>query len=132
MQSQCMRAAYLWPLFNLSLIGLASMQPAAGGVAEQPPAIFEHLSTVDGLPQRTVYATLQDSQGFVWLGTEDGLVRYDGHRLVRYGYQRGVADGLPGNSIQAIAEDSHHDLWIAVVDGGLARGNRNTDRFTVF
>jgi diguanylate cyclase (GGDEF)-like protein len=127
-----MRAAYFWPALKLLLVGLAFVQPVAASVAEQSPVIFEHLTTADGLPQGTVLATLEDSQGFVWLGTEDGLVRYDGHRLVRYGYRRGAADGLPGNFIQAIAEDAHHDLWIAVADGGLARWNRNTDRFTVF
>src|SRR5271163_3792125 len=103
MQTPCMRAAYFWPAFNLLVVGLAVVQPAAGGVAELSPVIFEHLTTADGLPQGTVFATLEDSQGFVWLGTEDGLVRYDGHRLVRYGYRRGAADGLPGNFIQAIA-----------------------------
>ena len=94
--------------------------------------VFEHLTTADGLPQGTVYATLQDSQGFVWLGTEDGLVRYDGHELFRYGYNRTAREGLPGNFIQGIVEDSHHDLWIAVVDSGLARWNRASDTFTVY
>ena len=105
---------------------------AATSGADAPPAVFAHLTTADGLPQSTVYATLQDSQGFVWFGTEDGLVRYDGHRLFRYGYRRGASDGLPGNFIQAITEDVHHDLWIALADGGLARWNRSTDRFTVY
>jgi diguanylate cyclase (GGDEF)-like protein len=127
-----MRAACPWSFFVLVLAGVV-VQPAAADVAaEQSPAVFEHLTTADGLPQGTVLATLEDSQGFIWLGTEDGLVRYDGHRLVRYGYRRGSANGLPGNYIQAIAEDAHHDLWIAVPDGGLARWSRDTDRFEVF
>jgi len=74
-----------------------SAAAAATSGADAPAAVFAHLTTADGLPQSTVYATLQDSQGFVWFGTEDGLVRYDGHRLFRYGYRRGAADGLPGN-----------------------------------
>lgn len=111
---------------------MAVEQAAGSSAPEAYPATFEHLTTRDGLPQSTVYATLQDSQGFIWFGTEDGLVRYDGHRLTRYGYRREASDGLPGNFIQAIAEDAHHDLWIAVADGGLARWNRSTDRFTVF
>jgi diguanylate cyclase (GGDEF)-like protein len=113
--------------------GLLAIERAGAATApEASPAVFEHLTTTDGLPQSTVYVTLQDSQGFVWFGTEDGLVRDDGHRLFRYGYRREAADGLPGNFIQAIVEDAHHDLWIAVADGGLARWNRSTDRFTVF
>ena len=130
MPGPCVRAVTLICILLGCLV--AVKQAAAATTTEASPAVFEHLTTTDGLPQSTVYTTLQDSQGFVWFGTEDGLVRYDGHRLLRYGYHRGASDGLPGNFIQAIAEDAHHDLWIAVADGGLARWNRNTDRFTVF
>ncbi len=76
--------------------------------------------------------TLQDSQGFVWLGTEDGLVRYDGHDLTRYAYSRKVSNGLPGNFIWQILEDKNHDLWLAMKDAGVARWNRSKDTFTVF
>jgi diguanylate cyclase (GGDEF)-like protein len=100
--------------------------------ADAPPLILEHLTTADGLPQGTVYETLQDSRGFVWLGTEDGLVRYDGHELVRYANSREVRNSLPGNFVYEILEDSHHDLWVALKDAGLARWNRATDDFTVW
>ncbi|HEV7610517.1 MAG TPA: two-component regulator propeller domain-containing protein [Steroidobacteraceae bacterium] len=113
------------------LMAAAGTAPAAESPSA-PPVVFDHLTTADGLPQGTVYATLQDSQGFVWLGTEDGLIRYDGHELFRYGYNRAAREGLPGNFIQGIVEDSHHDLWIAVVDSGLARWNRASDTFTVY
>ena len=105
---------------------------AAQAAADAPPLVLEHLTTADGLPQGTVFSTLQDSQGFVWLGTEDGLVRYDGHELVRYAYSHSTAGGLPGNFINQVAEDTHHDLWIAIKDAGLARWNRATDSFTVY
>jgi len=100
--------------------------------ADAPPLVLEHLTTADGLPQGTVYTTLQDSQGFVWLGTEDGLVRYDGHELVRYAYSRNAGNSLPGNFVWQIAEDAHHDLWVALKNAGVARWNRATDSFTVF
>jgi diguanylate cyclase (GGDEF)-like protein len=130
MPSACYRVAIQ---FCIVIGCLAAVEQAGAATASEAfSAIFEHLTTADGLPQSTIYGTLQDSQGFVWLGTEDGLVRYDGHRLFRYGYRRGASDGLPGNFIQAIVEDAHRDLWIAVADGGLARWNRDTDRFTVF
>jgi len=104
----------------------------ASVAADIPPLILEHLTTSEGLPQGTVMTTLQDSQGFVWLGTEDGLVRYDGHELYRYSYSRNNAAGLPGNFINQLAEDAHHDLWIAIKDAGLARWNRAADTFTVY
>jgi ligand-binding sensor domain-containing protein len=106
--------------------------PAAPAAIDAPPLILEHLGTTEGLPQGTVYATLQDSQGFIWLGTEDGLVRFDGHELVRYAYSPSARGGLPGNFICQIAEDAHHDLWIAIKDAGVARWNRANDTFTVY
>ena len=116
------------------LLGLAlwSVSSFARAAIDASPLILEHLTPSDGLPQGTVFATLQDSQGFVWLGTEDGLVRYDGQTLVRYAHSPSVAGGLPGNFIYQIIEDAHHDLWIAIKDAGVARWNRDKDSFTVF
>jgi signal transduction histidine kinase/ligand-binding sensor domain-containing protein/DNA-binding response OmpR family regulator len=111
---------------------IATMWLLAGSVraADAPPLVLEHLTPSEGMPQGTVYDTLQDSQGFVWLATEDGLVRYDGHELYRYAYSRSAAAGLPGNFIRQIVEDGHHDLWLAIKDAGLARWNRATDSFS--
>jgi signal transduction histidine kinase/ligand-binding sensor domain-containing protein/CheY-like chemotaxis protein/HPt (histidine-containing phosphotransfer) domain-containing protein len=98
--------------------------------ADTPPLVLEHLTPSEGMPQGTVTATLQDSQGFVWLATEDGLVRYDGHDLHRYAYSRNASDALPGNFTQEIVEDAHHDLWVAIKDAGVVRWNRATDSFS--
>ncbi len=70
--------------------------------------------------------------GFVWLGTEDGLVRYDGHLLHRYAAVRGEPGSLSGNYIWDIAEDAGGDLWIAIRDGGVARWRRKSDTFTIY
>ena len=115
-----------------ALIIAWTCEASGAATADAPPLILEHLTTADGLPQATVMSTLQDSQGFVWLGTEDGLVRYDGHELYRYAYTRGDAKSLSGNFIWEIVEDAHHDLWLAVKEGGLARWNRESDTFTVY
>ena len=112
------------------LLGIMAVAHAAA--ADAPALILQHLTTADGLPQGAVYTTLQDSQGFVWLATEDGLVRYDGHELLRYAYSPSSSDGLPGNFIYDVVEDAHHDLWLAIKDTGLARWNRASDTFTIF
>jgi signal transduction histidine kinase/ligand-binding sensor domain-containing protein/CheY-like chemotaxis protein/HPt (histidine-containing phosphotransfer) domain-containing protein len=109
------------------LLGTALVQGA-----DAPPLVLEHLTPSEGMPQGTVMASLQDFQGFMWLATEDGLVRYDGHEPVRYAYSRTANGALPGNFIRDIVEDAHHDLWIAIKDAGLARWNRATDSFTVY
>jgi signal transduction histidine kinase/ligand-binding sensor domain-containing protein/DNA-binding NarL/FixJ family response regulator/HPt (histidine-containing phosphotransfer) domain-containing protein len=105
---------------------------SSSGSADALPLVLENLTTAEGLPQGSVNATLQDSQGFIWLGTQDGLVRFDGHELVRYAYSREARSGLPGNFIYQIVEDAQHDLWIAVKDAGIARWNRASDTFTVY
>jgi signal transduction histidine kinase/ligand-binding sensor domain-containing protein/DNA-binding response OmpR family regulator len=108
---------------------LLSSAPAG---ADAPPLVLEHLTTADGLPQATVMTTLQDSQGFVWLGTEDGLVRFDGHSLYRYARSRTESGSLPGNFVFHVVEDADANLWIAINDAGVAKWDRRTDSFTSY
>jgi signal transduction histidine kinase/ligand-binding sensor domain-containing protein/CheY-like chemotaxis protein/HPt (histidine-containing phosphotransfer) domain-containing protein len=116
----------------LLLTAAASLAAASSSAtADSPPLVLTHLTTADGLPEGGVHAILQDSQGFMWFGTEDGLVRYDGQELVRYGYSPKENRGLPGNYINQVLEGPRHDLWLAI-NGGLARWNRADDRFTVY
>ncbi len=110
------------------LIAAASLAAAA----DAPPLVVTHLTTADGLPDGAVHTILQDSQGFMWFGTEDGLVRYDGQQLVRYAYSPEAKGGLPGNFIRRIAAGPDHNLWVAIKNGGIARWNRSSNDFTVF
>ena len=119
-------------LLTVAVLWSSLIVVATVAAAEAPPLVLENLTPSEGLPQGTVYDTLQDSQGFVWLATEDGLIRYDGLELYRYAYSRTAREGLPGNFVREIVEDAHHDLWIAIKDAGLARWNRATDSFTRF
>ncbi|MGO8854890.1 MAG: two-component regulator propeller domain-containing protein [Steroidobacteraceae bacterium] len=94
--------------------------------------VFRHLTVDDGLAQNTVYATLQDSEGFLWIATQNGLDRYDGYTLRHFAHQRRAANGLPSSYVYAIAEDRSGNLWLAVKDGGIARFNPRTEKFTNF
>jgi len=109
---------------------LLLLLPLAGRAAELPPMVFRHLTVDDGLAQNTVMATLQDSRGFLWIATQNGLDRYDGFALRHFTHQRGAGDGLPNNYIWAIAEDRAGDLWLAVKDGGVVRFDIRTEKFT--
>ena len=104
----------------------------AAAAADAPPLFLEHLTTEDGLPQATVMTTLQDSQGFMWLGTENGLVRYDGRELYRYAHSRTESGSLPGNYVWQVVEDGDANLWIALNGDGVAMWDRRTDRFTSY
>jgi len=71
--------------------------------------------TADGLPGDAVTALLEDSRGFLWVGTQTGLARFDGTTFVTYT----TDDGLPHPGITALAEDRDGTLWVGTT-GGLA------------
>jgi ligand-binding sensor domain-containing protein len=106
--------------------------PATAPVPAVRPLYFEHVTTRDGLSQSTVMSILQDAQGYLWLGTQSGLDRYDGYSIREYRRQRGYSAGLASDYIWAIAEDDHNNLWLATEGGGIERWDRNTDRFQRF
>ena len=77
----------------------------------------------NGLPQNTVQALAQTSDGFLWIGTEVGLVRFDGNGFLAYD-QNSKPVTLPGNDIQALLATPDGALWIGTTDG-LARLQNN-------
>jgi signal transduction histidine kinase/ligand-binding sensor domain-containing protein len=91
---------------------------------------FERLQSRDGLPHQTVTSILQDRVGFLWLGTQDGLARYDGHRFVTYGNDPEDPSTLTNSYVRALLEDASGDLWVATHGGGLSRWHRITDSFS--
>jgi signal transduction histidine kinase/ligand-binding sensor domain-containing protein/ActR/RegA family two-component response regulator len=93
---------------------------------------FEHLGTGDGLSQSNVICSLQDSRGFMWFGTREGLNKYNGYSFTVYKNETGDDKSLSNNLINGIVEDAKGNLWIATWGGGLDRYDRKTDQFTHF
>lgn len=91
---------------------------------------FEHLSLEHGLSQSTVFCMLQDSRGFMWFGTEDGLNQYDGYRFTVYRHNPQDMNSLSNNWINAIHEDTQGTLWIGTEGGGLNRFDYVSEQFT--
>src|SRR5262245_32973233 len=80
---------------------------------------FQSWSTEAGLPQSTVQAILQTRDGYLWVGTLNGLARFD---CVRFRtYTAANTPELISDSINVLYEDRGGDLWVGSVDGGLAR-----------
>jgi ligand-binding sensor domain-containing protein len=78
---------------------------------------FKHISTDMGLSQKTVQSIFQDRQGFIWVGTQEGLNRYDGREIRTYTHSINKPSSLSNNVIRAITEDGEGNLWIATSDG---------------
>src|ERR1700742_704678 len=90
---------------------------------------FEHIGTAQGLSQSNVICTLQDSRGFMWFGTREGLNKYDGYVFTVYKNKLGDDRSLANNLVNAIVEDDKGYLWIGTWGGGLDRYDRQTDQF---
>lgn len=104
-----------------------------GGLAQSPTfAVARHLTTAQGLSQGQVNCLLKDNEGFIWLGTQDGLNRFDGYRFRHFFHESDDSTTLSNNFIWRIIEDSRHDLWIGTFGGGLCRYDKVTETFQSF
>jgi signal transduction histidine kinase/ligand-binding sensor domain-containing protein len=89
--------------------------------AQSPMLFFERVSVLDGLSNNRVNCILQDRRGFIWVGTNDGLNRYDGQNFLIFRNKPGDTASISGNTITDLLEDEEGLLWIATNDGGLTR-----------
>lgn len=112
---------FLIILCSLFVVGVVQAQRTAA-------YRFEHLGVEDGLSQRTVNVILQDHEGYLWFGTDDGLNRYDGLRFEVYRHVLGDPQSLSNSRITALMEDRDRVLWVGT-HNGLNRFDRRTETF---
>ncbi|MDH6534259.1 hybrid sensor histidine kinase/response regulator [Parabacteroides sp. 52] len=91
---------------------------------------FRHYTNRQGLSHNTVYHSLQDSKGFLWFGTDDGLNRFDGYSFTVYRYNSWLSEeeGLPHDRIIRLSEDSTGKVWICT-NGGTCYYDYTTNKF---
>ncbi len=82
---------------------------------------FNNIGLGQGLSQTTVFAIVQDAQGFMWFGTDDGLNRYDGYSVTIFKHNNIDSNSLADNSILSLLSDKKGDLWIGTRSGGVDR-----------
>ncbi len=100
-------------------------------VVRGPKLHFTRLHTEHGLSHNWITAITQDRYGFIWIGTEDGLNRYDGYRFTVYRHNPEDPHSLSNNVISSIFEDQEGVLWVGT-HGGVNRFNPKTETFTHF
>lgn len=122
-------ATLLWALIVFAGMQNPVVARAVYTPPEQPPVAFEHLGLKDGLSQSIVNVIYQDSWGFLWFGTQDGLNRYDGYTFKVYEHEADNPASLSDDYIWDIVEDDEGALWIATNGGGLNRFDPLTDTF---
>ena len=103
------------------------------GNAEAVPGMrnmhFRTYSVMQGLPQASAAVIAQDRTGFIWIGTQDGLARFDGYEFKVYKHDRDKPHTLSDNFVRAIVADVHGGLWVGTRSGGLDHYNPRTSHF---
>ena len=87
---------------------------------------FEHI------PIALSFCFLQDSNGFLWVGSQEGLARYDGYNLKFYTNIPFDSTSISNNWVPVIKEDKNGNLWVGTWGGGLNCFNQRTEKFTRF
>ncbi|MEO0472255.1 MAG: two-component regulator propeller domain-containing protein [Bacteroidota bacterium] len=112
----------LCSLFSLLLFCHYTQSPAADYT-------FVHLGESEGLANSNPQSVIQDQSGDVWIGTQDGLFRYDGHRMQAYYNDPADSNSISGNDIRKLFIDSRQQIWIGTGLNGLNRYDPVNDRF---
>ena len=103
---------------------------SASGFSQNPGIKFDHIGTNEGLSQLDVNCIFQDSRGFIWIGTRDGLNMYDGYKFTIYRYDPKDSSTIGGNFVWDITEDKEGNLWIATSGAGLNKYDIKHNLFT--
>ena len=111
-----------WPLILIML--------SPNAIAQKKPVYFNHLSSSNGLSQNRIYGIVQDHEGFIWIGTEDGLNKYDGYNFEIFKRVPGDSLSLNDNQAQAIYVAKDGTLWAGGTLAGLSKYNSATKTFT--
>ena len=107
--------------FNISqtkiFVWLMLILPVTGMHVQGQDYFFSNYGVKQGLSENKVYTILQDSKDYIWLGTENGLTRFDGKNFENFTSN----DGLPTGGVRSMTEDSLGYIWFGHLNGGVSR-----------
>src|SRR5574341_572994 len=105
---RCRMKMLLYLVCSLNLLAGFSLNC----IAQNESLHFEHLGIEEGLSNNNVSAILQDSKGYIWFGTMDGLNKYDGYSFTKYKFDPFDSSSLSQNTIYTIWEDKYGFIWV--------------------
>jgi ligand-binding sensor domain-containing protein/serine phosphatase RsbU (regulator of sigma subunit) len=99
-----------------------------GTLSAQEDVFFDRLDVPQGLSSSNVRSICQDQYGFLWIGTDDGLNRYDGYKFDVFKNDPSDSNSLADSRVERVFLDSKGDLWVTT-QGGISKWNRNRENF---
>lgn len=119
----------LWAVLSFTSLCLANLPATETGSPPSFPLLsFELISRTDGLSNQAVSSIVQDSSGYLWFGTQNGLDRYDGLGFTVFEHDSFDANSISHNLVQTLFMDQDDTLWIGTYSG-LNRLDTHTGRF---
>ncbi len=114
-------------ILSKALLTMLVLSFPNGVRAQHLQASLSHYSTENGMPSNTIASLASDDYGYIWMGTWNGVSRFDGYNF--YNYQTGIASGIRGlhNRVDKITIDQSQNVWLKMYDGKMFVINRQTD-----
>lgn len=100
--------------------------------AQQITLFYKHYGTAEGLSDASCTYVFEDSNGYIWIGTQGGLNRFDGHRFIHYFHNPGDSTTLGSNSIMHISEGKDGNIWVGTYGGGISCIDKSNFAITNF
>ena len=121
--------AWRFACYILLSSGLFTVNPAR---AQLNPQNITHYTEKDGLPGSEVVCVITDKLGFIWIGTNNGLTRYDGYTFKRYYFDPNDTTSLHGIIVESLFEDSRGQVWVSTNPSNLAAYDPATRKFRTY
>lgn len=99
---------------------------------QSPKIVFDRIAKEQGLIPGNVNDIIQDSVGFIWMATENGLCRYDGYNFIYYKHEVDDSKSLSYNHVFSLLEDKGGIIWVGTLGGGLNKFDSRTGKFKRF
>ncbi len=122
------RLTSFWILLFIQAVVYVALADAVPVQKAEDNLKFRHFTLDQGLNQSTVLCILQDSQGFMWFGTRDGLNKFDGRNFTVYHYNTNDSTSISNNWIKVLYEDQEGNIWVGT-ENGLNQYRRETNDF---
>ncbi|MEN9867930.1 MAG: hypothetical protein RL748_3520 [Pseudomonadota bacterium] len=129
---QAIQWVLVWLAIGLPLTGMA--ETAARTTPTRPDfpftePQFEQVSDAESLNNHPITALAQDVHGFIWIGTQQGLLRYDGYRLRKFEHKAGDPHSLAGNYVNALLAARDGRIWVGTLADGVSVFDPASERF---